>query len=1022
MTKRPRPPRHLLHAATLATCALVASTLPVNAALEAPIIPTVNPTLSPTSAIPVNLEIRADSTSVWRSDLEQRMLAQGRVVIEIGYRTLHADNAAIWLTPSKESGESTLDVAIYLSGNVRVAEGNHAYSTNSTATELLVTTRISRNVQLAGTPTSKSEEDSPFVKRGNEIRQQLLNRPLAPVHIPHIVITSAEQALQSGWIARGPNNKIIAGPGELQVTRGPNGEVITPAPKPKPKPEILATGDINEGQEVGDERITIIHGAYLLANRRDGTPPIEFHSQRMILFSPKDTEGSTTKPAGNDPAAELATRITGAYLEGDVSLDTGTQSVRAKALYYDFTSQRAIMLDATLSTIDEKRKIPLYMRAKEIRMLSRSEFAAKKATFSTSEFNTPHYHIGASNVYLQDITPRDENGKAAGLQTYAFKAKDGTINIQGVPVFYWPYLAGDTAKNEIPLRRLKVSNSSTYGLSLQTDWDIFALAGQKEPEGVTANLQLDYFGKRGPGGGVDATWHNDDYSGLLRSYIMTDRGTDRLGADRKDIPVSDDVRGRIIARHRQELGDGWSLSLEGGYVSDPNFLEQFFPTEFDTDKEPETSAYLKKQGETDALTFLGKFSLMDFTVTADKMDDQYVTDKYPEIKYWRIGDSFLDMLTYYSESSASYLHTNITDFTPGQRGLSPGIIGPPGSFAAFTTTYRDRYKQLGWTTNNVLRGDTRQEIDAPFQIGDLKITPYVTGRVTAWDDAFPAEESGDTVRLWGQVGLRASMAFWKVYDDVHSTFFDVHRIRHLIEPQFYVFGTGSTENRGDLQAFDPDVEGISRASGFSLSLNQKWQTKRGGEGHWRNVDWIVFNVHINQFWNEDKPTVLFPLDPLRGFLFPSRPELSLVRDSVSLDGVWRVGERARLMGEMNYNTEDGRLEQFATGLAIDQTNNLSYFVGNRYVRELSTNEITFGIDYQLTRKYQVILSESYDTEINHNILSSLTLIRRLPRFNTAITLTYDANQDDTTVVFTAWPEGFPDIGFGNRAAMAGAGR
>jgi lipopolysaccharide assembly outer membrane protein LptD (OstA) len=1020
MTKRPR---HLLRAATLAACALAASSLPVNASLEPPIIPTVNPTLSPTSAIPVNLEIRADQTSVWRSDLEQRMLAQGRVVIEVGYRVLHADNAAIWLTPSKESGESTLDVAIYLSGNVRVAEGNHAYSTQSTATELLVTTRISRNVQLVGTPTSKAEENSPIVKRGNEIRQQLLNRPLAPVHIPHIVITSAERALQSGWIARGPNNKIIAGPGELAVQRGPNGELILPPGKPKPKPEIIATGDEIETQESGNERITIIHGGYLLANRNDGTPPVEFHAQRMVLFSPKDIEEPTTKPAGgkSDPAAELATRITGAYLEGDVSLDSGNQSVHARALYYDFISQRAIMLDATLSTIDEKRKVPLYMRAKEIRMLSRSEFAAKKATFSTSEFNTPHYHIGASDVYLQDITPRDENGKAVGLATYAFKAKDGTIDIQGVPVFYWPYLAGDTAKNEIPLRRIKVSNSSTYGLSLQTDWDIFALAGQKEPQGVTANLQLDYFGKRGPGGGVGATWHGDDYSGLLRSYIMTDHGTDRLGADRKDIPVTDDVRGRIIARHKQDLGDGWSLSLEAGYVSDPNFMEQFFPSEFDTDKEPETSAYLKHLGETDALTFLGKFSLMDFTVTADKIDDQYTTDKYPEIKYWRIGDSFLDMLTYYSESSADYLHTNITDFTPGQRGLFPGITGVPSAFVPFTTSYRDRYKQLGWTTNNVLRGDTRQEIDAPFQIGDLKITPYVTGRLTAWDDAFPADQSGDTVRLWGQVGMRASMSFWKVYDDVNSTFFDIHRIRHLIEPQFYVFGTGTTENRDDLQLFDRDVEGISRASGMSLSLNQKWQTKRGGEGHWRNVDWLVFNVHVNQFWNQDNTSVLNPLDPLRGFFFPSRPELSLVRSSVSADGVWRVGERVRLMGEMNYNTEDNRLEQFATGLAIDQTNSLSYFIGNRYVRALSTNEITLGVDYQLTRKYEVILSESYDTEINHNILSSLTLIRRLPRFNTAITLTYDANQDDTTVVFTAWPEGFNDIGIGNRG-LYGAGR
>ncbi len=47
------------------------------------------------------------------------------------------------------------------------------------------------------------------------------------------------------------------------------------------------------------------------------------------------------------------------------------------------------------------------MRATEIRQLARGEYAAKKVTFSTSEFHTPHYHIGASDIYLQDITPVD---------------------------------------------------------------------------------------------------------------------------------------------------------------------------------------------------------------------------------------------------------------------------------------------------------------------------------------------------------------------------------------------------------------------------------------------------------------------------------------------------------------------------------------------------------------------------------------------------------------------------------------
>ncbi len=86
-------------------------------------VPSVHPTLFPTTAIRVPLQVSGDQTSVWRRDRDQRMLIAGHVGITVGYRELHADSAAIWLSPTNESGENTYDVAIYLSGNVEVREG-----------------------------------------------------------------------------------------------------------------------------------------------------------------------------------------------------------------------------------------------------------------------------------------------------------------------------------------------------------------------------------------------------------------------------------------------------------------------------------------------------------------------------------------------------------------------------------------------------------------------------------------------------------------------------------------------------------------------------------------------------------------------------------------------------------------------------------------------------------------------------------------------------------------------------------
>ncbi|MCL2649202.1 MAG: hypothetical protein FWD61_19745, partial [Phycisphaerales bacterium] len=451
----------------------------IAAPLEPPIIPTVHPAVAPTTAIPVPLVVRADQTSVWKSDLEQRMLVSGRVLIEVGYRQLRADNAALWITPSHDYGENIFDVAIYLSGHISLAEGNRSDSTLTTGNELLVTTRISRQVQLAGpAPVSKIEESNPIFTRGGELRQELLNRPLAELFAPPPFIeTTIEAALQAGWIARGPNNRIIAGPGDVLAQRDASGRIqIVQPPKPAKaaRPQstaLVATDQPIHRQRVGNEYLNIIHNPYMLWDFGDGkTPPIEFRAQHMVAFTPAP-ETATTKAAATQPGAkggggspdkladsfeEASKVITGVYLEGDVSFQFGDKTreddkgskgahiggnqVRAARIYVDFLSQRAIMLDATLSAVDQERNVPLYMRAEQIRMLSRSEFAAKKATFSTSEFYTPHYSIGAGDIYLQNLAANEEgSGGGGGLDSQPCRTTRPPVTFHGRPPSWSSY-------------------------------------------------------------------------------------------------------------------------------------------------------------------------------------------------------------------------------------------------------------------------------------------------------------------------------------------------------------------------------------------------------------------------------------------------------------------------------------------------------------------------------------------------------------------------------------------------------
>src|SRR6185436_10682456 len=91
-------------------------------------------------------------------------------------------------------------------------------------------------------------------------------------------------------------------------------------------------------------------------------------------------------------AGELQSEVAGVYLRGNVVLTRGERMIRASELYYDFENDRALILDAVMRAMAPGRDVPIYVRAKEVRELSKTEYFARKAMISSSEFYTPHVH------------------------------------------------------------------------------------------------------------------------------------------------------------------------------------------------------------------------------------------------------------------------------------------------------------------------------------------------------------------------------------------------------------------------------------------------------------------------------------------------------------------------------------------------------------------------------------------------------------------------------------------------------
>ena len=999
--------------------------------VPSPIQPTVFPVLQPGSAVNIPLVAQAGGTDVWVSaDGVQHILLTGHVLVSVGYRTLRADNAAVWLTPIAFGGSSIYKAEIFLAGHVSISEGRQG-KTVSRATEMLVTTQISGGVRLGATnPVAAKESGSPIVLRGEKLIRELAARPVALNYIPTVQVQPTETALGLGWIARGARNQVsplITSSQQARNSAAHGGALLKPA-------LVFATGDKISVAVAGNQRVTTAEGEFILVRQVPGQAALELRANDAVLFSPA---GSANKAPPVGPHNSIAEKVQGVYLDGDVTITQGNQTVHASSVYYDFTTNRAIMLDAVLSTYDVAHHSPLYMRAKKILQLARGSFAAKSVKLSTDDFYVPHYYIGAGSMTVQAISgPVVTQPNGHGGAIYAYTGKDITGNFMGLPFFYWPEISGTTAQPTTPLRSFGVGYSNTFGASVTTDWNLLELLGQNPIPGIDLGLNLDEYSNRGPGLGINSRFRLPDQPnahGSLQSFIMYDDGTDQLGANRDNLPLSSHVRGFVSGRYQQDLSRQWTLAVQGSYISDENFLEQYFQNEYATAPEQQTSIDLRQQHDTEGFTIIGKWNLNRFVANADLEDNEFSVQRYPEAHYWRQGDKLLGIFTYYSDTSGGVLNDKFSSLTPAQRALTLNFPGmnPNESFSNY-------YLANGWTDNSVVRGDTRQEIDLPLGAGPIEFTPFVTGRLTYWDTSFPVtnnQTGGNTTRAWGAGGFRSTATFWKVYHGFNSDFLDVHSLRHIIQPEVSLFASGSNVQRGYLQPFDRNVEGITDASGAEFALRQILQTKRGRPGERQIVDWITLNVSADMFWNVPTTGPFNAANPIYagapfstsdfgqptiGYYDFSRPELSQVADSLNANATWRAGANVRVLADESYNLDVSQLEEFDTGVVIDQSPDISYFLGNSYIRALETDQWTVSMDYRLTEKYSFAVTQSYDFAIDHNILSQLTIVRKLPRFYSGITLSYNADTRSEAVFFSIWPAGYPQYGITNTSALQGA--
>jgi len=711
------------------------------------------------------------------------------------------------------------------------------------------------------------------------------------------------------------------------------------------------------------------------------------------------------------------------YLEGNIVFRQGERVVYADSMYYNVTRQYGMILSAeTITPIPEFDGL-IRLKADVIQQVSSGEFVAFDAAVTTSRIGVPRYWLQSEQLRFSDQTKAGIDpvtGAPVEISDRVMTSTGSFVYLGGVPILYWPTFSSDVTVPSFYITGVKVKRDRIFGTQAYVDFDLFQLLGvDNPPDGVRWTLSTGYLSERGPALGTAVTYNRSSFFGLqgptagfVDAYSIYDTGQDSLGRDRVNISTEKEFRGRILGRHRQYLANDYELIAEIGQLSDRNFLEQYFENEYDRDKDHDTNLRLRKYYFN---------NLFDLSVVGHPNKFYTETQRLPSLDHYMLGSSILsDRLTWSMHNQISYseLRVATTPKDPLQNAITqtplPGEVNAAGVIAA-----------------------TKQEISLPFELGPVKLAPFVSGAASYYgEDA----SSQDLTRLLGQAGLRASLPMWRVDPNVQSSLLNVRGLAHKVEFSGEMFYADSTTNLDELPLYDPldddsqvqfrrrffnntfggslptafDTRNFAFRQGLQrlvtnpseiiaddlmqarLGVHQRWQTKRGAPGRERIVDLMRLDVD----------TILFP--------DANRDNFGETVGPTTYDFRYHLGDRVTLLSDGYADFFDQGLRSVSAGVRTSRPGIGDVYAGVMSLEgPISSTVLRSSYDYRLNEKWIFTAANTYDFTSTGNIGQTLALTRIGESFLIRMGLDVDKGRDNVGFVFTVEPRFWPGRSIGS---------
>ena len=735
---------------------------------------------------------------------------------------------------------------------------------------------------------------------------------------------------------------------------------------------------------------------------------VEFATDNVVAWiknSPAVTPGQEIKTKDKTDKTEDSDKTeVELYLAGNVvirslSIDSNgrktiEQVLRAREIYYDLSTNKAIALNADLELKLAQIPDPVHVTGNEIWQLNRNDYqifnsqvySSKRPAQPGLRFTADESRLVTQNVVRRNIFGIPYRDIRTGEVDYGLERRLTNRRVRArifdTPVFFLPRTSGNVSDPFGPLQGFSLANDRVFGAQVYTTFDMFNLLALRPPLGHRWVLHADYLGDRGPALGTDYEYSGRDLFGLggphygsLTTYGILDNGKDILGGDRDPTPERSDLRGRFRLQHNQELYENGTTFLrfigQGAYYSDRDFFEQYYKLQYDASPNQSTFTHLYGGMGNKSASLL-------FKTNVDR-DWIAETQWYPKVDADWIGESFLrDRFLYSARGSAGY-----AEFHPSTVNPLPVL-------------------DVNSTPVDTTRVDLNQRLDAPFDLGPFRLDPYGVVDLTHYSEDRTGEQRG---RFYGGGGAKASITLSRLYAEATSELFNLRGLYHkseltsnyftaysdtpytrlpqldrlndevtdfgyrLVRPQqpFFIDGpdglalANSPIFNNDRYAIrrlvDNRVDTKDDIEVLQLESRQRFQTKRGFPGSENIVDWLTLDLSMSIFPNADRDN------------FGESTAFTEYRV------LWHLGDRYSLSSEGWADPFDVGARYFNFAANFNRTDGSNFFAAYRYADPIQSRLVTAGVNYPLSRKYYMSFIANYDFGINQALSNQVSFAR-----------------------------------------------